>query len=63
MMRPVLGLRDKGIERLVSGLPIEGSELDTARRWAVAITRSVSKWEIERGQRRAAERKAMGARA
>ena len=52
-MRETLTVRDRGIEALLAGLPIEPSERDNARRCAVGLSNSLARWDMERRKRRA----------
>lgn len=51
-MRETLTVRDRGIEALLAGLPIESSERDKARRYAVALTNNLARWDMDRRKRR-----------
>lgn len=51
--RPLLSIRDDGIERLIKGRPAEvAPDLNALRAWAKQATREVSKWQIERAKNR-----------
>lgn len=51
--RPLLGLRDDGIERLIKGSPAENApDLNALRAWTRNTTREVSRWQIERARNR-----------
>jgi len=50
-MKQTLTVRDRGIEALLAGLPIEPSERDNARRCAVGLSNSLARWDMERRKR------------
>ncbi len=50
-MRETLTVRNKGIEALIASLPVEPAERDQARQFAIGLTNSLSKWDMERRQR------------
>lgn len=55
--RPVLGIRDDGVERLIAGLPASmADDINGLRLWTRAMTRSVSSWQVAKGQQRARNR-------
>lgn len=51
--RATLTLRDKGVERLLVGLPDFAlpDKLDGTRRWAIALMRDASRWQMAKRQR------------
>ncbi len=54
--RETLSLRHDGVERLLTGLPVDVDDLNDVRRYARALISAASAWEIERNRMRAAER-------
>jgi hypothetical protein len=49
--RPVLSIRNDGIERLIGNLPVAPDDPNGLRRWTVAMTRAVATWEVGKAQR------------
>lgn len=58
MSRPVLTLRDPGVERLLAHLPPYAApdSLDDTRRWGCALMRSASRWQLDKRRRNALAR-------
>ena len=54
MQREVLTIRDKGIERLLAGMPYHaGDDLPDLRRWTEALTQDAARFERQRANRNA----------
>ena len=55
MNRPTLSLRDRGVEKLLIGLPdyAQPEKLEPTRQWAVAMMACVSRWQMERHKQNA----------
>jgi hypothetical protein len=59
--RPILRARAPGIERLTDGLPCDPEDREAMRQLAVAITTTISRWQIDRAKRNALARGRGGA--
>lgn len=51
-MREILSIRDRGVEALIAGLPVDPAQREVARRFAMGLTNSLAKWDRERRVRR-----------
>lgn len=58
MTRPILTLREPGVEKLLANLPgPPPDQIDEVRRWAVALMAAASNFQIVKAQQAARERK------
>lgn len=51
-MRETLTVRNKGIEALIASLPVDPADRESARKFAIGLTNSLARWDMDRRKRR-----------